>query len=114
MTNISFEDTSSRYGLQENTTFLYFTEIILGILEVFERDRSHVGKALRAYYEKTHKNIVSDEEAADLKERVRRTKWKTEKSQAEEDTVRLLDLTENLEDKIEELKNETNLLKNIS
>jgi signal transduction histidine kinase len=109
--NISFEDTSSRYGLQENTTFRYFTQIILGILQVFEKDRSDVGKALRAYYDETHKNFVSEDEADDIKERVRKNKSKQEKTQAETDSEKLLDITENLEEKIEELKNESNLLR---
>jgi len=111
VTNIRFEDTSSRYGLQENTTFLYFIEIIKGILSVFEQDRSNVGRALRSYYIASHESIVSDEEADEIKERVRKSKTKREKNQVEEDSVRLLDYTENLEDKIEELKNETNLLR---
>ncbi len=97
--------------MQENTTFRYFTQIIIGILEVFERDRSDVGKALRAYFDETHKNFVSEGEADDIKERVRKNKSKPEKTQTEEDSVKLLDYTENLEEKIEELKNETNLLR---
>lgn len=109
--NISFEDTSSRYGLQENITFRYFTQIILGILEVFEKDRSDVGKAFRAYYDETHKNLISREEASEIKKRVRRNKSKSEKTQAEADSAKLLDYTENLENKIVELKSETNLLR---
>lgn len=109
--NISFEDTSSRYGLQENTTFRYFTQIILGLLQVFEKDRSDVGKALRAFYDETHKTFVSEDEADDIKERVRKNKSKQEKTQAEADSEKLLDITENLEEKIEELKNEMNLLR---
>lgn len=111
VSNITFEDTSSRYGLQENETFRYFTQIILGILEVFERDRSNVGKALKSFYDETHKPIVSEDEADEIRERVRKNKSKKEKTQSEEDSVKLLDYTENLEEKIEELKNETNLLR---
>jgi len=109
--NITFEDTSSRYGLQENETFKYFTQIIIGILKVFERDRSDVGKALKAYYDETHKIYLSEDEADEVKQRVRKNKSKQEKNQAEEDSVKLLDYSENLEEKIEELKNETNLLR---
>jgi len=109
--NITFEDTSSRYGLQENESFRYFVQVILGILKVFEIDRSDIGKALKSFYDETHKPIIPEEEADEIKERVRKNKSKQEKTQAEEDSVKLLDLTENLEDKIDELKNETNLLR---
>lgn len=109
--NISFEDTSSRYGLQENETFRYFIQIVLAILEVFERDRSDVGRALRAYHDSLNRDIITGDKADEIKKRVRKSKSKAEKSQSEADSVILLDYAENLENKIEELKSETNLLR---
>lgn len=111
LTNINFEDTSSRYGLQENRTFEYFTRIITGILDVFERDRSHVGRELRAHYEATHADVVSEEKTQEVKRRVKQIKSKRRKSQVEEDVVLLSEVAERLEEQIEELKDETNLLR---
>lgn len=66
---------------------------------------------MRSFYEQTHKSIVTGEEANEVKERVRKTKSKRQQSQIEEDSVTLLKYAENLEDRIEELKNETSLLR---
>jgi signal transduction histidine kinase len=112
LTNISFEDTSSRYGLQENRTFLYFTRIILGIINIFEKDRTDIGGALRAYFHEKHKDSIPEEKVVEeVKERVKKSQSKRRKSQVEEDSVTLLKVAENLEEQVEELKNETILLR---
>lgn len=48
LTNIDFEDKSSREGLQENKTFLVFQEIIKGIISIFEEDRAAIARELDA------------------------------------------------------------------
>lgn len=40
--NINFQDKSSREGLQENESFRIFKELILSIISIFEKDRSHI------------------------------------------------------------------------
>ncbi len=114
LTNISFEDTSSRYGLQENRTLSYFTQIIKGILGVFEKDRSYIGRALRVFYDETHQDEVTEEQAETVKERVKERKTKRGKvkaiSQAEEDAEILVSQVESLEKQIEELQGEAKLL----
>lgn len=53
LTNINFEDKSSREGLQENNSFFIFTQLITKIVNVFEKDRQHVMRAMdRLVYEK--------------------------------------------------------------
>lgn len=42
LTNVNFEDKSSREGLQENKVFLIFKNLITSIINVFERDRSKI------------------------------------------------------------------------
>ena len=42
ITNESFQDKSGREGIQENDAFNVFKEIIIGIIEIFENDRSHI------------------------------------------------------------------------
>jgi len=111
LTNINFEDTSSRYGLQENKSFEYFSRVITGILDVFEKDRTHMGRTLRAYYEKTHEDEFNEDIVQDVKKRVRQTERRRKKSRAEEDAVALLKVAENLEEQIEELRDESNLLR---
>lgn len=51
LTNIAFEDKSSREGLQENNEFLIFKNLIQGIIAIFEEDRSYIARQFIAYDE---------------------------------------------------------------
>ena len=42
ITNESFQDKSGREGIQENDAFNVFKKIIIGIIEIFENDRSYI------------------------------------------------------------------------
>jgi hypothetical protein len=124
LTNIDFEDTSSRYGLQENKTFDYFTEIIKGILGEFEQDRSKIGRELSAYYDETQL-AVSEEKAQVAKREIRKNVSKRRKNEIAKDPVKLLEYAEKLEEnsetlviyaeqlqeQIEIMRNETGLLR---
>jgi len=48
LTNVNFEDKSSREGLQENQTFSVFKGIILGIISIFEEDRALIAREMDA------------------------------------------------------------------
>ena len=48
ISNIDFEDKSSREGLQENKTFSIFKQLIIGIIKIFEDDRSLIARELVA------------------------------------------------------------------
>lgn len=48
LANIDFEDKSSREGLQENKTFAILKQIIIGIIRIFEDDRSLIARELAA------------------------------------------------------------------
>lgn len=48
LTNIDFEDKSSREGLQENQTFSVFKQIIQGIIGIFEIDRATIAREMEA------------------------------------------------------------------
>lgn len=48
LNNISFEDKSSREGLQENQSFSIFKFLIQGIISIFEEDRSTIAREFAA------------------------------------------------------------------
>ncbi len=48
LSNIEFEDKSSREGLQENKTFSVFKQLIISIIKIFEEDRSLIARELVA------------------------------------------------------------------
>lgn len=49
LTNVNFEDKSSREGLQENKTFRIFTLLITQIIAEFEKDRSYIAREMAEY-----------------------------------------------------------------
>lgn len=49
LTNVNFEDKSSREGLQENKTFRIFTLLIAEIISEFEKDRAYIAREMSAY-----------------------------------------------------------------
>lgn len=51
LTNVAFEDKSSREGLQENNSFQIFKKLIEGIISVFEVDRALIARELAADYD---------------------------------------------------------------
>lgn len=48
VSNIDFEDKSSREGLQENKTFSIFKQLLVSIIKIFEDDRSLIARELVA------------------------------------------------------------------
>lgn len=49
LTNLNFEDKSSREGLQENNTFKVFKTLIAGIIKQLEEDRSYIAREMAAF-----------------------------------------------------------------
>lgn len=49
LTNVDFEDKSSREGLQENKTFQVFKNLIAEIINVFEEDRAYIAREMSDY-----------------------------------------------------------------
>lgn len=49
LTNVNFEDKSSREGLQENKTFQVFKSLIAKIINVFEEDRAYIAREMADY-----------------------------------------------------------------
>ncbi len=49
LTNVNFEDKSSREGLQESKTFQVFTLLIAEIISEFEKDRAYIAREMSIY-----------------------------------------------------------------
>lgn len=49
LTNVNFEDKSSREGLQDNKTFQVFKQLLASIINVFEEDRSYIARQMSEY-----------------------------------------------------------------
>lgn len=66
LTNISFEDKSSREGLQENRSFQLFKKLIEGIISIFEEDRAFIAREFAAYYDSLNQASSERKEAEKL------------------------------------------------
>lgn len=79
--NTNLEDNANRNGIQEGDGLAQLKQIILYIIEEFERDRQFVGRKLAAYAKAQDKLEKEKEEMRRLAEE--RRKWEKEKEQAE-------------------------------
>tara|TARA_R110002050_G_scaffold4573_3_gene22175 strand:+ start:19012 stop:21336 length:2325 start_codon:yes stop_codon:yes gene_type:complete len=110
--NISFEDKSSREGIQENDAFSLFKNILIEIIGVFENDRNQVMMTLKKIFDEKNKREKAKEEAR------RKAKEKKDKEHvdngsgtSEDDTDTLVDGVIAFDEENEDLKDEQKLLR---
>lgn len=65
--NPALEDKSGREGLQESVVFELFKEVLIGIIDLFERDRNTIMFALADEYKKKYETDIVEAEAASTK-----------------------------------------------
>ncbi len=115
--NISFEDKSSREGLQENVVFVLFKQILLKIIEKFERDRTYVIYSLgeidkvrsdAAKNKQRADEIIADEEK---KEEKKQKKGIIEELFEDKDKKILVDAIKTYKEELEELKDEQKIMR---
>lgn len=120
LTNVDFEDKSSREGLQENKTFLIFKKIIAKIIAVFEKDRAYIAREMDAYYEELYSDIEDKEKAEELakkiiednekKEQHKDSKYKIKSS----NEVILAQLNKEKTEEIDKLRDEQKVLRGLA
>ena len=66
--NLSFQDKSSREGIQENDVFSLFKQLLLGVIGTLEKDRNTIFFALSEYYKEIdEKERIKEEARAAIK-----------------------------------------------
>lgn len=70
LTNVAFNDKSSREGLQENPSFQLFKTILQGIISVFEDDRARIAREMDADDKDRNGAIRDMEEAEELAKKI--------------------------------------------
>jgi len=66
LTNLYFDDKSSREGIQENTYFKLFRNILGEIITLFERDREYIGVAMKNLSKKINEEERTKEDASSI------------------------------------------------
>lgn len=77
--NRNLEDDANRNGLQDGPGFLQFKEILLAVIDEFERDRQYVGRKLDEYDKEQQRQQRELEDLARLAEQ--RRQWEAEREQ---------------------------------
>lgn len=129
LTNVDFEDKSSREGLQENKTFRIFVRLITEIIAEFEKDRSYIAREMADYddikYGPERDREKADKLKNDILAKSRAKKEATtnnsnpvnsnsensEETEAEKDKEILAGELDRKEEEIEKLKEEQKMLR---
>ncbi|MBJ7883119.1 sensor histidine kinase, partial [Gelidibacter salicanalis] len=130
LTNVNFEDKSSREGLQENKTFKIFTLLIAEIISEFEKDRAYIAREMDEYDDILYGPQRDREKAEKLKNEIiakSRAKKESrdnntnddnsqEEPQTESDKEKeiLASELERQEEEIEKLKDEQKILRGLA
>jgi len=113
--NIDFRDKSSREGLQENKTFQIFKQLLLGILEIFEKDRAKIAREMFVYDEEINKDVISDKDIEKITRKIITTaKNKKNHTKEENEKVALAKTVQYKQEKIEQLENEQTILRGMA
>jgi len=130
LTNVDFEDKSSREGLQENKTFQVFKTLIASIINILENDRSFIAREMDAFDDERYGPARSRQEAEKIARRIleesrkRKTKDASDTDEEgipiEEDDIKtqqleiIAGLNEEKNEEIEKLKEEQKVLRGLA
>ncbi len=113
--NIDFKDKSSREGLQENKTFQIFKQLLLGILEIFEKDRAKIAREMFIYHEEINKDIISDKDIEKITKKIlTSTQNKNDNTKEDIEKVALAKTVQSKQEKIEQLESEQTILRGMA
>ena len=87
VSNIDFEDKSSREGLQENKTFSIFKQLLVSIIKIFEDDRSLIARELVADDEFRNGAARDRERAEELVNKIIEDSKRDQGYQADENSI---------------------------
>jgi signal transduction histidine kinase len=107
--NIDFRDKSSREGLQENKTFQIFKQLLLGVLEIFEKDRAKIAREMFLFYDEMYKDIITEKELEKITKKIL-----YEDKNNDKEKVALAQTIHLKQKKIEELEDEQKILRGMA
>lgn len=117
ISNIDFQDKSSREGLQENKTFRIFKKLIEGIISEFEEDRAYIAREMTLYHGEKNREKISQQNAEKLAQEILERKRKVKKESSDEtndqsaNEIVLAELVETQKEVIERLEDEQKILR---
>lgn len=86
LSNLNFEDKSSREGVQENKAFQIFKRLIEGIIDIFEQDRAYIAREMLIFHDDKFSDVMNREKAQKLAESILAQKEKERTPQADDNS----------------------------
>lgn len=115
LTNLAFEDKSSREGLQENNTFKVFKTLIANIINKVEIDRSSIAREMAAFDDERFGGQRELERAKKLAEEINERTGNENKAEEKNDKEKILaHLVSTQGEQIENLEEEQKLLRGLA
>ncbi|MCT6590823.1 HAMP domain-containing histidine kinase [Pantoea dispersa] len=125
LTNLNFEDKSSREGLQENRVFQIFKSLIASIISEFEKDRAYIAREMASFDDERYSELRSRQQAEDIakrifsqnKEKKSHNKSSTQDSQEsikDQELAIIAELNIRKDEEIERLKEEQKVLRGLA
>jgi len=130
LTNVDFEDKSSREGIQESKTFHVFKTLIASIINLLENDRALIAREMDAFDDERYGAARSRKQAEEIAKRVlQRSRDKKaadaaspdgEKSGSDQEDTKdqeleiIAELNEQKDEEIEKLKEEQKILRGLA
>ncbi|EKD86161.1 MAG: hypothetical protein ACD_37C00436G0001 [uncultured bacterium] len=115
--NLSFQDKSSREGIQENDTFYLFKNLLISIISIIERDRNTVFYCLSELYKRTDEAERIKSEAREAATRIKKGSKQPAGSASQttnEDAEKIVKALDVLESEIEEKHEEIKILRSLA
>ena len=107
--NPSFEDKSSREGIQENDAFALFKNLLLNIISVFELDRNYIMYNLSEQYKAEH---PVEQRAKDIVKKA--LQYNEEQSEKNKDIKILASSYQSLEQELEDKEKELAMIRSLA
>ena len=120
ISNLNFQDKSSREGLQENEVFKVFQNIILKIIAKFEEDRAKIARQMWLFYENVNMDAKNRKQADELAKKILEEDFKNSSqtnnniNSADSEKVILAKSLRDKEEEIEKLEDEQKMLRGMA
>ncbi len=112
VTNSNILDKASREGIIENEYFSAFTKILLGIISIFEKDRTHIFYNIKKYQDQINPREKFISDAKYLADKVLNgEKYKNKNDKSNKDHIKLAKAVKAYEEEREEMISEIKLLR---
>ena len=119
ISNLNFQDKSSREGLQENEVFKVFQNIILKIIAKFEEDRAKIARQMWLFYENVNMDAKNRKQADELAKKILEEDFKNlsqtnNTHSTDSEKVILAKSLRDKEEEIEKLEDEQKMLRGMA